>query len=189
MAISILPSNTTRRNNKRCSSCSIRSMTRIANAWWWIRTQSIKAALPQSTGMCRRPMASWSRYRYRSAEGRAGDVHIFQTDGGRDNGRSRAAYQQWHGGRRLGLGSRWQGLLLHAAIPGRARTPECGLGFYQQVYYHKLGTRPKRIVTSSARTFRGSRRFNLTDERAGRVIATVQNGDGGEFALSAFERR
>ena len=67
--------------------------------------------------------------------------------------------------------------------PREGERPAEDMNFYQQVYFHKLGT-----PTADDRYELGkdSPRIAETelkvDERTGRVLATVQNGDGGEFA-------
>jgi prolyl oligopeptidase len=66
--------------------------------------------------------------------------------------------------------------------PREGERPAEDMNFYQQVYFHKLGT-----PTAEDRYELGkdSPRIAETelkvDERTGRVLATVQNGDGGEF--------
>ncbi len=67
--------------------------------------------------------------------------------------------------------------------PREGEKPAEDMNFYQQVYFHKLGT-----PTADDRYELGkdSPRIAETelkvDERTGRVLATIQNGDGGEFA-------
>lgn len=67
--------------------------------------------------------------------------------------------------------------------PRAGERPTEDMNFYQQVYYHELGT-----PTAADRYELGkdSPRIAETelkvDRRTGRVLATIQNGDGGEFA-------
>ena len=67
--------------------------------------------------------------------------------------------------------------------PREGERPAEDMNFYQQVYFHKLGT-----PTADDRYELGkdSPRIAETelkvDERTGRALATIQNGDGGEFA-------
>jgi prolyl oligopeptidase len=67
--------------------------------------------------------------------------------------------------------------------PRAGERPPEDMNFYQQVYYHKLGT-----PTQDDRYELGkdSPRIAETelemDDSTGRLLATVQNGDGGEFA-------
>ena len=76
--------------------------------------------------------------------------------------------------------------------PRTGERPPADMNFYQQVYFHKLGT-----PTADDRYELGqdSPRIAETelkvDDRTGRVLATIQNGDGGEFAhyLREFDGR
>ena len=67
--------------------------------------------------------------------------------------------------------------------PRDGERPAEDMNFYQQVYYHELGT-----PTAADRYELGkdSPRIAETelkvDRRTGRVLATIQNGDGGEFS-------
>jgi prolyl oligopeptidase len=67
--------------------------------------------------------------------------------------------------------------------PRTGERPPADMNFYQQVYFHQLGS-----PTADDRYEMGqdSPRIAETelkvDQRTGRVLATVQNGDGGEFA-------
>jgi prolyl oligopeptidase len=65
---------------------------------------------------------------------------------------------------------------------GKERAPE-DLDFYQQVYFHELGTPTDKDRYEMGQDLPRIAEIRLeTDERTGRVLATVQNGDGGEFA-------
>jgi prolyl oligopeptidase len=73
--------------------------------------------------------------------------------------------------------------LYYTRHPRQGERPAEDLNFYQQVYYHELGT-----STDDDRYELGkdSPRIAETelkvDEKTGRVLATIQDGDGGEFA-------
>jgi prolyl oligopeptidase len=55
--------------------------------------------------------------------------------------------------------------------------------FYQQVYYHELGTPTEDDRYEIGKDFPRIAAIRLDmDKRTGRVLVTVQNGDGGEFA-------
>lgn len=70
----------------------------------------------------------------------------------------------------------------YTRYPHAGERPERELSFYQQVYYHKLGTAPtadryelgKELPSIAAIMLR-------TQPSSGRVIARVQNGDSGQF--------
>ena len=71
----------------------------------------------------------------------------------------------------------------YTRYPREGERPAEDMNFYQQVYFHELGT-----PTADDRYELGkdSPRIAETelkiDRRTGRVLATMQNGDGGEFA-------
>lgn len=57
------------------------------------------------------------------------------------------------------------------------------INFYQQVWFHKLGTDPIRDTYEIGKDFPRIAEIQLDPEKnSGRVLATVQYGDGGEFA-------
>jgi prolyl oligopeptidase len=67
--------------------------------------------------------------------------------------------------------------------PWPGERPEADRGFYQQVYFHQLGTPPTNDRYELGRDLPRIAEIKLdADEPSGRVLATVQNGDGGEFA-------
>ncbi|HMO87303.1 MAG TPA: prolyl oligopeptidase family serine peptidase, partial [Lacipirellulaceae bacterium] len=67
--------------------------------------------------------------------------------------------------------------------PREGERPAEDMNFYQQVYFHQLGTP---TADDRYELGRDSPRIAETelkvDVRTGRVLATIQNGDGGEFA-------
>ena len=78
------------------------------------------------------------------------------------------------------------GLLLHALSARRASAPPDDLDFYQQVYFHKLGTPAERRTRYVlGKDFPRIAETTLDDQRRRpvRARARSQNGDGGEFAL------
>ncbi|MCH7591249.1 MAG: S9 family peptidase [Planctomycetes bacterium] len=65
----------------------------------------------------------------------------------------------------------------------RPRRAVADMDFYQQVYYHKLGTPTASDRYEIGREFPRIAEVQLDmDPATGRVLATVQDGDGGEFA-------
>lgn len=61
------------------------------------------------------------------------------------------------------------------------RPPE-DRGFYQQVYYHQLGSGPADDRYEMGKDLPRIAEIQLDADKAGRVLASVQKGDGGEFA-------
>jgi prolyl oligopeptidase len=67
--------------------------------------------------------------------------------------------------------------------PWPGEKPEQDLGFYQQVFYHELGTPAEQDRYEIGKDFPRIAEIQLdVDDDTGRIMATVQNGDGGEFA-------
>lgn len=65
---------------------------------------------------------------------------------------------------------------------GNERPPE-DINFYQQIYFHKLGESPGRDVYVIGKEFPRIAETTLTTSDDGRyLLASVANGDGGEFA-------
>ncbi len=66
---------------------------------------------------------------------------------------------------------------------GDERPPE-DLDFYQQVFYHELGTATDKDRYETGKDLPRIAEIKLEmDDPSGRLLATVQNGDGGEFAF------
>ena len=66
--------------------------------------------------------------------------------------------------------------------PRGAERPKEDLGFYQQVYFHKLGTDTKDDTYAIGKDFPRIAEINLKTSANGKyVLCTVGNGDGGEY--------
>ena len=81
----------------------------------------------------------------------------------------------------------WPGCRTAAACSTRGtregERPPADLDFFQQVYFHKLGTPTADDRYEIGRDFpRVAETEFQMDDRSGTLLATVQNGDGGEFA-------
>lgn len=71
----------------------------------------------------------------------------------------------------------------YTRYPHAGERPSEDLPFYQQVYLHRLGTDPKADSYEIGKELPRIAENQLdVDQRTGRVLLTVQNGDGGEFA-------
>ena len=69
------------------------------------------------------------------------------------------------------------------AFRARARRPDADLNFYQQIYFHKLGTADTEDTYSLGKEFPRIAEIKLEASRDGKfILATVANGDGGDFA-------
>ncbi len=66
--------------------------------------------------------------------------------------------------------------------PRPGERPQEDMGFFQQIYFHKLGAPEKEARYSLGKEFPRIAEVELTTSESGRlVLASVQNGDGGEY--------
>jgi len=73
--------------------------------------------------------------------------------------------------------------LYYTRYPRQGERPEADLNFYQQVYFHKLGAPEKDDTYSVGKEFPRIAEVALETSHDGKyVLATVANGDGGDFA-------
>jgi prolyl oligopeptidase len=73
--------------------------------------------------------------------------------------------------------------IYYTRFPRKGERPEADLNFYQQVYFHKLGTADTEDTYSLGKDFPRIAEIVLEASRDGRyILAAVANGDGGDFA-------
>ncbi|PYK55715.1 MAG: S9 family peptidase [Verrucomicrobia bacterium] len=73
--------------------------------------------------------------------------------------------------------------IYYTRFPRNGERPEADLNFFQQVYFHKLGTPDTEDTYSIGKDFPRIAEIILESSRDGRyVLASVANGDGGDFA-------
>jgi prolyl oligopeptidase len=73
--------------------------------------------------------------------------------------------------------------IYYTRFPRKDERPEADLNFYQQVYFHKLGTPDTEDTYSIGKDFPRIAEIVLEGSRDGRyILASVANGDGGDFA-------
>src|SRR5215216_4607290 len=73
--------------------------------------------------------------------------------------------------------------IYYTRFPRKGERPEADLNFYQQVYFHKLGTSDTKDTYSIGKDFPRIAEIVLEGSRDGRyILASVANGDGGDFA-------
>src|SRR5438132_4069679 len=71
----------------------------------------------------------------------------------------------------------------YTRFPRKGERPDADLNFYQQVYFHKIGTPDSEDTYSIGKDFPRIAEIALEAARDGNyVVATVANGDGGDFA-------
>jgi prolyl oligopeptidase len=73
--------------------------------------------------------------------------------------------------------------VFYTRFPRKGERPDADLNFYQQIYFHKLGTPDTEDKYSIGKDFPRIAEITLAASRDGKyILATVANGDGGEFA-------
>jgi prolyl oligopeptidase len=73
--------------------------------------------------------------------------------------------------------------IYYTRFPRKGQRPDADLNFYQQVYFHKLGTSDSEDTYSIGKDFPRIAEIKLEASRDGKfIVATVANGDGGDFA-------
>jgi prolyl oligopeptidase len=73
--------------------------------------------------------------------------------------------------------------VFYTRFPRKGERPDADLNFYQQIYFHKLGTSDTDDKYSLGKEFPRIAEINLATSHDGKyILATVSNGDGGEFA-------
>jgi len=74
--------------------------------------------------------------------------------------------------------------IYYTRFPRKGERPDGDLNFYQQVYFHKLGTPDTEDIYSIGKDFPRIAEIVLEGSRDGRyILASVANGDGGDFAF------
>ena len=72
--------------------------------------------------------------------------------------------------------------IYYTRFPRKGERPEADLNFYQQVYFHKLGTPDTKDTYSIGKDFPRIAEIVLEGSRDARyILASVANGDGGDF--------
>src|SRR6059058_911795 len=73
--------------------------------------------------------------------------------------------------------------IFYTRFPRKGERPDADLNFYQQIYFHKLGTPNTEDKYSIGKEFPRIAEITLQASRDGKyILATVANGDGGDFA-------
>ena len=113
----------------------------------------------------------------------SGGLHIFETATGRElPDRIERVQAPTAGGSFAWTGS-GDGIY-YTRYPRQGERPEADLGFYQQVWFHKLGTSESADVYELGKDLPRIAEILLESSEDGRyVLANVLNGDGGEHAF------
>ncbi|MDF1563173.1 MAG: prolyl oligopeptidase family serine peptidase [Deltaproteobacteria bacterium] len=118
-----------------------------------------------------------------------GDLHVFETATGKQvhevipgvNGGTAGGSVAWAPDDRG---------FYYTRYPRGDERPEDEKAFWVQVYFHRLGTPTEKDRYELGKDFPKIAEIDLrVDRRSGRVLCTVQNGDGGEFSLHLREKK
>ncbi|MCA9063828.1 MAG: S9 family peptidase [Planctomycetaceae bacterium] len=117
-----------------------------------------------------------------SAGSEAGDVYVFNTETGRQEFEVVPRVNTGTAGGDLAWAADGKGFF-YTRHPRDGERPAADLNFYQQAWFHKLGTPLESDVYELGADFPriAEIEFEL-HEPSGQLLLTVQNGDGGQFA-------
>ena len=111
-----------------------------------------------------------------------GTLHVYETATGKALPDSVAHVQYPTAGGSAAWNADGTGIY-YTRFPRKGERPESDLNFYQQVYFHKLGTPDSEDSYSIGKEFPRIAEIKLEASRDGKyILATVANGDGGDFA-------
>jgi prolyl oligopeptidase len=109
-----------------------------------------------------------------------GSLHVFVVDTGKETGEVIPRVQYPTGGGSLAWAADGAGFY-YTRYPGPDR-PADEQHFYQRIYFHALGTDPASDVYVAGQDFPKVAEIALDTQNRRVVVASVANGDGGEFA-------
>jgi prolyl oligopeptidase len=111
----------------------------------------------------------------------AGDVHVFDVATGKDLGDVVPEVNKGTGGGSLAWNGDGSGFY-YTRYPRGDERPPADRDFFQQIWFHKLGTPTAADTYALGKDFPRIAECKLDTAEDGRVIARVSNGDGGEHA-------
>jgi len=113
----------------------------------------------------------------------AGDLHLYNVATARETGEVIPGVQKGTAGGSAAFSPDGRGFWYTRYPRGSERAPE-DAGFYQQVWYHRIGTRTEADTYELGRDLPKIAEIALeTKEDGSWVVAEVKNGDGGEVAF------
>src|SRR5438874_494483 len=111
-----------------------------------------------------------------------GTLHIYETATGKALKDSIAHVQYPTAGGSAAWNADGTGIY-YTRFPRKGDRPDADLNFYQQVYFHKIGTADSEDTYSIGKDFPRIAEIKLEASHDGKyILATVANGDGGDFA-------
>ena len=112
----------------------------------------------------------------------SGDVHIYETASGKEIGEVIPRVNGGTAGGDVAWIPDGSGIY-YTRYPRQGERPEEDMDFYQQVWFHEIGTPSDQDHYEIGKDFPRIAEISLeTDINSGRVLATVQYGDSGRFA-------
>lgn len=117
----------------------------------------------------------------------SGDVHLFDVATGKDKGETIARVNGGTAGGSLAWNADGTGFW-YTRYPHAGERPEADLDFYQQVWFHRLGTPEAQDSYAMGKELPRIAEIDLLRSDDGkRVLARVANGDGGEVEHHVLE--
>jgi prolyl oligopeptidase len=111
-----------------------------------------------------------------------GTVHVYDVATGKETGDVIPRVNKGTGGGSVAWNGDGTGFF-YTRYPGDGERPKEDLDFYQQIYFHKMGTPVSADTYSLGKDFPRIAEILMRTSEDGRyVLAQVANGDGGEFA-------
>jgi len=112
----------------------------------------------------------------------SGDVHLFDVATAKPVGEVIPRVQGGTAGGDLDWTADSKGFF-YTRYPAPGERPKADLNFFQQAYFHTVGTDPKSDRYEIGKDFPRIAEVQMAvDHPTGRVVCTVQEGDGGEFS-------
>jgi prolyl oligopeptidase len=112
----------------------------------------------------------------------SGDVHVYEIRTGQETGTPIPRVNGGTAGGSVAWNADGSGFY-YTRYPRSGERPAVDLNFYQQVYFHRVGTDTKQDAYSLGKEFPRIAEIQLRSSSDGRyILATMANGDGGEFA-------
>ena len=148
---------------------------------------STPAVTPPSTGTCPHPTAPFWPCRCRRAAPRPATSTLFETSAGQALGEVVPHVQNGTGGGDVAWLPDGAGFF-YTRYPRTGERAEEDMGFFQQVYFHRLGTHTDDDRYEFGKNFPriAETRFEMASD--GRLLVTMQEGDSGRFRFFLRDR-
>ena len=170
-----------RRRSSRCWSGCPRSRRRRCGGRCSIPTPITPTARPPWIGMCRRRMGGSWRSTLSEGGSEQGTLHFFEVDTGRKLADEIPRVQYPTGGGSAAWTADGSGIF-YTRYPHQGERPEADLNFYQQVWFHRLGTPVAEDQYAIGKDFPRIAEIELEASEDGRWIA----GHGGQRRRRRF---